>query len=71
MQVRRWAGKARTRQSRWVGQSGDGERRESQRASGGQMENDDEGAWGIRSETGEEGQRERHYSLFQLVTGLK
>ncbi len=42
-----------------MGQSGDGERRESLRASGGLTENGNEGVWGIRNVAGEEGQRDR------------
>ncbi len=34
---------------RWVGQSGDGERRESLRAPGGRMENVSEGGWRVRN----------------------
>lgn len=43
--------------SGWVRQSGDGERRESQRASGGWIENGNEGPgdWGIGNVAGEEG----------------
>ncbi len=42
---------------RWVGQSGDGERRDSPKASGGWMENGNEGAWWIMNVAGEDGQR--------------
>ncbi len=41
---------------RWVGQSGERESVEGLRASGGWMENGNEGAWGIRNVAGEEGQ---------------
>ncbi len=42
-----------------MGQSGEGGRRESPRASGGWMENVNEGARGIGNAAGEEGQRAR------------
>lgn len=44
---------------RWVGPSGDGESRESPRASGGTMENGNEGAWGTGSVAGMEGHIDR------------
>lgn len=44
--------------SRWVGQSGDGER--SLRASSGQMENGNERAWGTRKAAEEQEQTDYH-----------
>lgn len=41
-----------------MGQSGDGERRESPRASGGWVENGNKGGWGIGNVAGDEGQRD-------------
>ncbi len=50
--------------SRWAGQSDDGKRRESLRASGGQTGNGNEEAWGTRSVT------ERHQPSFSKIQYL-
>ncbi len=48
----------------WVGQSGDVERREGQRASGARMEKGNENAWGTRNVVGQEEQRGRLCTVY-------